>query len=96
MQQHTQTGGRRPFGVTLIIGGKDQTGYSLYTVDPSGVFTQWKGVAIGNQATKIQEYLNKNYKDNLEKIEDYVKLGKDAVGQIVEDLEDGIEYKILQ
>ncbi|CAL5979991.1 20S_proteasome alpha subunit 4 [Hexamita inflata] len=93
MQQHTQSGGRRPFGVTLILAGKDENGYQIFTVDPSGVYCQFKGVAIGNQNPKIQEFLDKNYKEDMT-IDELKKLGKDAVGQIVEDLEDGIDVRV--
>ena len=37
-QQYTQYGGARPIGVSLIIGGVDSNGSTLYLTDPSGAY----------------------------------------------------------
>ena len=37
-QQYTQYAGARPLGVSLIIGGVDSSGTSLYLTDPSGAY----------------------------------------------------------
>jgi 20S proteasome subunit alpha 2 len=48
MQEYTQSGGVRPFGVSLLVAGWDaDNGPSLYQVDPSGAFYAWKATAIG-------------------------------------------------
>ena len=36
MQEYTQSGGVRPFGVSLLVAGYDHDGAQLYQVDPSG------------------------------------------------------------
>ena len=36
MQEFTQSGGVRPFGVSLFVAGFDDEGPQLYQVDPSG------------------------------------------------------------
>eukprot|EP00703_Trepomonas_sp_PC1_P000615 JAP95991.1 20S proteasome alpha subunit 4 [Trepomonas sp. PC1] len=95
MQKHTQSGGQRPFGVTVIVGGKDEKGYSIFTCDPSGVYNQWQGVAVGNQSSKIQEHLEKNYKEEMT-VNELDQLARNAIGLIVEDQEDGIDTKIIQ
>lgn len=40
-------GGRRPFGLTVILGGIQEEKPVIYTCDPAGVFFQWKAVAAG-------------------------------------------------
>jgi len=48
MQEATQSGGVRPYGVSLLVAGWDaHRGPSLYQVDPSGSFWAWKASAIG-------------------------------------------------
>jgi 20S proteasome subunit alpha 2 len=36
MQEYTQSGGVRPFGVSCLVAGYDDDGPQLYQVDPSG------------------------------------------------------------
>lgn len=38
MQEYTQSGGVRPFGVSMFMAGHDRDGNHLYQVDPSGAF----------------------------------------------------------
>ena len=38
MQEFTQQGGVRPFGVSLMIAGIDDNGPHLFQVDPSGAY----------------------------------------------------------
>ena len=40
MQEYTQSGGVRPFGVSLLIAGYDHEGPQLFQVDPSGTLIQ--------------------------------------------------------
>ena len=48
MQEYTQSGGVRPFGVSLLVAGTDGDGTPrLYQVDPSGAYFGWKATAIG-------------------------------------------------
>jgi proteasome alpha subunit len=62
-QIHTQYGGARPFGVSFLVAGVDDTGPQLYTTDPSGSFWGWKATAIGKEADVVKEF----FKDSLEK-----------------------------
>jgi 20S proteasome subunit alpha 2 len=71
MQEYTQSGGVRPFGVSLLIIGVDQTGPSLYQVDPSGAFWAWKASTIGKNMINANSFLEKRYSEDLE-IEDAV------------------------
>jgi len=48
MQEYTQSGGVRPFGVSLLVAGCDADGTPhLFQVDPSGAYFGWKATAIG-------------------------------------------------
>lgn len=49
MQEYTQQGGVRPFGVSLLIAGFDESGPKLYQADASGSYFQWKATAIGRK-----------------------------------------------
>ncbi|KAJ3310227.1 Protein phosphatase PP2A regulatory subunit B [Boothiomyces sp. JEL0838] len=71
MQEYTQSGGVRPFGVSLLIAGSDSTGHSLYQVDPSGTFWQWKASAIGKNMVNAKTFLEKRFSEQME-IEDAV------------------------
>ncbi|KAG9292688.1 hypothetical protein G9A89_008275 [Geosiphon pyriformis] len=71
MQEFTQSGGVRPFGVSLLIAGYDQTGPTLYQVDPSGSYWAWKASAIGKNMINAKTFLEKRYSDDIE-IEDAV------------------------
>ncbi|NHJ14601.1 MAG: archaeal proteasome endopeptidase complex subunit alpha [Candidatus Thorarchaeota archaeon] len=65
-QMHTQYGGVRPFGVSLLVGGVDHFGPQLYTTDPSGSFWGWKAAAIGKEAEVVRDFFSENYKDSLD------------------------------
>jgi len=66
MQEFTQSGGVRPFGVSLLIAGWDeQYGCQLYQVDPSGSYWAWKASAIGKGMINARTFLEKRYKDEI-------------------------------
>lgn len=63
MQEFTQQGGVRPFGVSLMIAGIDDNGPHLFQVDPSGAYFGWKASAIGKDSTNRKSFLEKRYSD---------------------------------
>lgn len=65
MQEMTQSGGVRPFGVSLLVAGYDHNGPQLYQVDPSGAYFGWKASAIGKNFTNAKSFLEKRYKPEL-------------------------------
>ncbi|MES1918904.1 Proteasome subunit alpha type-2 [Bonamia ostreae] len=71
MQEFTQSGGVRPFGVSLLLCGYDDSGPHLYQVDPSGTFWGWKASAIGQNVNSSKAFLEKRYREDIE-IEDAV------------------------
>ncbi|KAL0570760.1 Proteasome subunit alpha type-2 [Marasmius crinis-equi] len=66
MQQATQSGGVRPYGVSLLVAGWDTTrGQQLFQVDPSGSFWAWKASAIGKNMVNAKTFLEKRYNDDI-------------------------------
>ena len=56
VQESTQTGGSRPFGAALLVGGVDADGPGqLYEVDPSGTPYGWRAVGVGDRSAAIRE-----------------------------------------
>jgi len=66
MQEYTQSGGVRPFGVSLLVCGWDKTGPKLYQCDPSGAYFAWKATALGKNYVNSKQFLEKRYKEDLE------------------------------
>jgi len=83
MQEFTQRGGVRPFGVSLLVAGCDHNGPQLYQVDPSGSFWAWKASALGKNMTSAKSFLEKRYKEDMEM--------EDAIHTAILTLKDGFE-----
>ncbi|MFH1285726.1 MAG: archaeal proteasome endopeptidase complex subunit alpha [Candidatus Micrarchaeota archaeon] len=64
MQLYTQYGGTRPFGVSLLVAGVDDKP-RLYEAEPSGALTGYKADAIGSGKKEVEEFFEKEYKENL-------------------------------
>jgi len=80
----TQSGGLRPFGVSLLIAGIDEDGVKLFETDPTGLFYQFKATAIGEGELEIDEILHKEYKDGLT-IEEGLVLAVKALKKVLDD-----------
>ena len=63
--QFTQYSGVRPFGGALIIAGVDRKGSNVFIIDPSGTFVSFAAVAIGLGSEEVNDFLEKNYKDDM-------------------------------
>lgn len=73
-QQFTQYPGARPFGVALMIAGKNGEEFKLYTSDITGNYFEYKAIAIGENDEKLKEELRKSHKKE-SAIEENIKLG---------------------
>ena len=80
IQEYTQTGGARPFGVALLIAGVSDGEPRLFETDPSGTSNEWKAVAIGSDRSAIQEYLEGEYDTDLT-IDDGIDLALRALNE---------------
>lgn len=66
MQEYTQRGGVRPFGVSVLVAGLDATGApALYQVDPSGAYIHWKATAIGKNYSNAKGFLEKRWRPDM-------------------------------
>lgn len=88
MQEFTQQGGVRPFGLSLMIAGYDDNGPQLYQVDPSGAYFGWKASAIGKNHTNAKSFLEKRYNDDIEL--------EDAIHTAILTLKEGFEGAITE
>ncbi|ELK49590.1 archaeal proteasome endopeptidase complex subunit alpha [Haloferax volcanii] len=79
IQQYTQVGGARPFGVALLIGGVENGTPRLYETDPSGTPYEWKAVSIGADRGDHQEHLEENFRDDLT-LDEGIELALEAIG----------------
>ncbi|QLD88353.1 archaeal proteasome endopeptidase complex subunit alpha [Natronomonas salina] len=67
IQEYTQTGGARPFGVALLVGGVDENGEPrLFETDPSGTPYEWQATAVGGDRDEIQSVLEDGYREDLD------------------------------
>ncbi len=55
----------RPFGVALMIAGKNDNETKLYTSDITGNYFEYNAIAIGENDEKIKEILRKEYKPEI-------------------------------
>nr|GMC76843.1 proteasome subunit alpha type-2-A [Ipomoea batatas] len=86
MQEFTQSGGVRPFGVSLLVAGFDDKGPQLYQVDPSGSYFSWKASAMGKNVSNAKTFLEKRYTEDMEL--------DDAVHTAILTLKEGFEGQI--
>lgn len=83
-QQYTQIGGRRPYGVSLLIGGIDPKGEpKIFMTDPSGAYWGYFSCAIGSGQQTARPFLEENYKKNM-KFEDMLKVAVKTIKQVLE------------
>jgi proteasome alpha subunit len=71
-QMTTQIGGYRPFGVSVLFAGRDETGIKLFETDPAGLYNQFNARVIGESQAEIEEKLHKEY-DKAWTLEDGLK-----------------------
>ena len=94
-QQYTQYAGARPIGVSLIIGGIDVNGNSLFLTDPSGTYIPYDAVAIGADSDKVTEFLTKEYKADMT-LEETKLLAIASINMVNKDVKDSKHIKISQ
>merc|ERR1712113_605837 len=86
MQEFTQSGGVRPFGISLMMAGFDDNGPQLFQVDPSGSYFGWKASAIGKNHVNAKSFLEKRFTEDIEL--------EDAIHTAILTLKEGFEEAI--
>jgi len=84
IQQYTQVGGARPFGVALIIGGIADGEPRLYETDPSGTPYEWKALAVGADRGDIRNYLEDHYEEEMS-LDEGIELALAALASVNDD-----------
>ena len=77
-QIYTQHAGVRPFGVSTIIAGVDDTGCRVMTTDPSGSYRGYRAVAVGRKSDEANKLLEEKYGEGMS-LDEAVKLAVEAV-----------------
>lgn len=80
----TQSGGLRPFGVSLLFAGVDGNKPKLFETDPTGIYFEYRAVAIGEGDAEVEEILHKEYNTDMN-LEDGLKLAVKAIASVVEE-----------
>ena len=78
----TQSGGLRPFGVSVLVAGIDDHTPRLFETDPIGIYFQYRATAIGEGEIEVEEILHNEYKPELT-IEDGLKLSLKALKKVL-------------
>ncbi len=82
MQVCTQSGGLRPFGVSVLVAGIDDHTPRLFETDPIGIYFQYKATAIGEGEVEVEEILHSEYKPELT-IDEGLKLSLKALKKVL-------------
>lgn len=78
IQQYTQYGGARPFGVSLILGGVTNGRPRLFESDPSGTPYEWQALSVGANRSEIRDHLEAEYEEEMT-LEDGIDLAISAL-----------------
>ncbi len=97
-QKYTQSNGRRPFGLSILLVGFDYDGSPhLYQTDPSGTYHEWKADAIGRSAKTVREFLEKHYtEETVASDEETIKLALKALLEVVQSGSKTMEVAIMK
>lgn len=71
-QANTQSYGRRPYGVGLLVAGADAAGTHLFEFAPSGLATEMVADAIGARSQMARTYLERH-------LDEFEKAGRDEL-----------------
>ncbi|CAB3230654.1 unnamed protein product [Arctia plantaginis] len=97
-QKYTQSNGRRPFGISCLIGGFDYDGFPhLFQTEPSGIYYEWKANATGRSAKTVREFLEKNYtSEEVASENGAVKLAIRALLEVVQSGQKNLEIAVMR
>lgn len=84
IQQYTQVGGARPFGVALIVGGIEDGEPRVFETDPSGTPYEWQALSIGANREDLRNYLEEHYEEGLS-TEEAMGLALEALDEVTDE-----------
>ena len=76
-----EKGQARPFGVSLLVAGVDESGPCLFHTDPAGTFTKYLAKAIGAGSEGAQNALQEQYHKSLT-LAEAKKIGLEILKQV--------------
>ena len=84
-QMCTQSGGLRPFGVSLLVAGVEDDGdIKLFMTEPYGLYFQYKAIALGEGEDEVMDVLQKKWRPNLT-VDEGIRLGLGALRDFLKD-----------
>ncbi|CAI4227596.1 unnamed protein product [Auanema sp. JU1783] len=97
-QIFTQSPGRRPFGISMLIGGFDHDGTPrLFKTEPSGAYYEYLANSTGRGEKSVREYLEEHYGDDTIKDEPTtLKFVVKALSQVVQSGAQNIEIAVMK
>ncbi|KAL3964602.1 hypothetical protein ACCO45_001606 [Purpureocillium lilacinum] len=95
-QRYTQAGGVRPFGISTLVVGFDPNSKvpRLYQTEPSGIYSAWKANAIGRSSKTVREFLERNYKEEMDR-EATIRLAIKSLLEVVQTGAKNIEIALM-
>jgi len=73
----------RPFGVAILLAGVDETGASLYVIDPSGTIVKYLAVAVGAGGESAMTVLHDKYAKSMS-VREAEDLAAEILKQVME------------
>ena len=79
----TQSGGLRPFGVSMLVGGvEDDKTIKLFVTEPYGLYFQYKAAVVGEGEAEVDAILQKKYKPTMS-LQECLKFGLNAIKEFL-------------
>ncbi|KAH8390182.1 hypothetical protein KR200_008858 [Drosophila serrata] len=83
-QKYTQSNGRRPFGLSCLVGGFDEDGTPhLFQTEPSGIFYEWKASGTGRSGALTRAHMEKHADEILASTDEPMAMLKHVVRTLV-------------
>ena len=90
---HTQFAGIRPFGVSLLVAGVEESSIQLYEIDPSGVSIGYKAGGVGGGRSSVIKIFEDKYKEDMSRSK-AILLGLEALEKVADHKFDGSTIEI--
>jgi proteasome alpha subunit len=92
-QQYTQHPGVRPFGVALMIAGKNGKECKLFTSEITGNYFEYNAIALGANDEKIKDILRQKYNKDIS-VEEGIRLAMSIFKEVLGDKFDTHRFNV--